>query len=301
MRKYECIDQWLGKARAYFSVNAPQLLGIFDTYSAEARFSVDHIRGDLESLRPDAKILEVGAGSFLLTCFLKSAGYQIVGLEPVGDGFSHFDQMRTLVLRCAAEDGIEPEFLGAYAEDLDVDLVYDYAFSINVMEHVGNVDRVIERVGRALKLGCFYRFTCANYAFPYEPHFNIPTLFSKRLTRYVFDSRIRSKSDLLDNEGIWASLNWITAASVKRSVRKIPSLKVKMNTYMLEKAVERLATDREFAARRSPFMLRFVAFLVAVKVHKLFWIVPAEIQPLIDCWVEKISTQSPTTLPQVAT
>eukprot|EP00494_Astrolonche_serrata_P011852 UN11950 len=57
------------------------------------------------------------------------------------------------------------------------------------MEHVDDVDQVIRNVADSLRHGGTYRFTCPNYFFPYEPHFNIPTLLSKNLTEKLLPKK----------------------------------------------------------------------------------------------------------------
>ena len=98
------IETWLEAVRSRFVEAKPELLALFDTYAAEAEFGRRYIDSDLGCLRPGGSILEVGAGSLLLSCQLAREGFDVAALEPVGDGFSHFDQMRQLVLIEAHSD-----------------------------------------------------------------------------------------------------------------------------------------------------------------------------------------------------
>ena len=95
------IERWLADVRALFIDAAPGLVPLFETYAAEAVFGRSYIALDLERLNPGAKILEVGAGSMLLSCKLVREGFEVTGLEPIGAGFSHFEQMRQMVLERA--------------------------------------------------------------------------------------------------------------------------------------------------------------------------------------------------------
>ena len=63
----------------------------------------------------------------------------MTAVEPVGRGFSHFDRLRKIVLDYASEGGFAPTLFTIPAEDLEFASEFDYAFSINVMEHVGDV------------------------------------------------------------------------------------------------------------------------------------------------------------------
>jgi len=281
------IEDWLDVVRSRFERTAPALVPFFDTYAAEATFGRNYIRDDLARLRPKAKILEVGAGSLLLSCQLAREGFDVTALEPVGEGFSHFDQMRELVLSEANSRGCSPRILGQAAEALDAVDCFDYAFSVNVMEHVNDVASVIEKVGKSLAGGAGYRFTCPNYLFPYEPHFNMPTLFSKRLTERMLGRMIFASRNVTDPSGTWKSLNWINVVQIKRVVRGVSGLRVVFNRSMFPSTLERIASDTEFAGRRSPTIRGLILLLVRLRLHFLFGLIPAALQPIIDCRIEK--------------
>jgi hypothetical protein len=85
------IERWLPEVRSQFVDVVPELLPLFDTYVAEALFGRRYIDSDLEGLRPGAKVLEVGAGSLLLSCQLMGEGFDATALEPTGEGFYCFD------------------------------------------------------------------------------------------------------------------------------------------------------------------------------------------------------------------
>jgi SAM-dependent methyltransferase len=283
------IDSWLDSVRSQFVDGTPELLPLFDTYAAEALFGRRYIDSDLEGLRPGAKVLEVGAGSLLLSCQLMREGFEVTALEPTGEGFSHFDQMRQMVLNKARSQGCCPTILDLPAERLAAVNYFDYAFSVNVMEHVDDVARVLETVGKSLTVGASYRFTCPNYLFPYEPHFNIPTFFSKQLTERLLGRRIFGSQRMPDPSGTWKSLNWINVVQLGRYARRLSGLRVTFNRSMLVSTLERIVSDPDFAARRSPNMRRFLSGLVRLRMHCLLGFVPALLQPIIDCSIQKIS------------
>jgi SAM-dependent methyltransferase len=110
--------------------------------------------------------------------------------------------------------------LSIKAEQIVADAEFDFAFSMNVMEHVDDVPLVLGRVVRALRPGAAYRFVCPNYGFPYEPHFDMPTLLSKSLTWRFLRNRILNSRTVLDPRGTWQSLNWISVAAVRRTCRR---------------------------------------------------------------------------------
>jgi hypothetical protein len=276
------IETWLNDVRQHVLVNEPSMLSILDIYSEEALFGRRYIANDLARLDKGAAILEVGAGSLLLSCQLIREGFNVVALEPVGDGFSHFERLRELVLERANVLDCVPELLNQRAEDLAIIDYFDYAFSINVMEHVSDLRRVITRVVASLHVKACYHFTCPNYTFPYEPHFNIPTLFSKPLTEKIFRNRIHS-SGMQDPIGTWQSLNWISVAQVCKLVRQMPELSVEFNRQFLVSTLARIAYDSEFSARRSRWMRAFIKSLLYFRLHYLAGLIPVTMQPIIDC------------------
>ena len=191
----EATLSFLAELRHELSARIPpaeELSAWLETAYGEAVFGATILAEDLAVLPRSARVLDVGAGSMLLSCALQLAGVQVTALEPVAPGFSHLDRLRAMVLEVSAGRGVVPHWLPIPAEALTLESTFDYAFSINVMEHVDDVALVIARVVAALRPGGVYRFVCPNYLFPYEPHFDMPTLFSKALTERVFGHRIRT-------------------------------------------------------------------------------------------------------------
>src|SRR3546814_4374082 len=89
------------------------------------------------------------------------------------------------------------------------------------MEHVNDVEQVIINVFNSLKENAYYDFTCPNYLFPYAPHFNIPTLFSKRLTEKVFRKHIYNNNKIPDHKDTWESLNWFSVTQISKIALRI--------------------------------------------------------------------------------
>jgi SAM-dependent methyltransferase len=284
------IEGWLAGVCAYFMEAEPDLLPLFHAYAEEAVFGRRYIALDLQCLLPGSKVLEVGAGSMLLSCQLVREGFAVTGLEPTGFGFAHFDRMRELILVCAETQGCLPEILDSTAEALTLFGCFDYAFSVNVMEHVDDVELTLSSVSRSLKPGATYRFTCPNYLFPYEPHFNIPTFFSKHLTERLLYRKIHARA-IPDPSGLWKSLNWINVPGIRRMSKRMGDLKVTFNRAFLVSTLERVASDPNFAERRSPLTRKIILLLVKFRLHHLFRFMPAMVQPVIDCRVEKNSSR----------
>jgi 2-polyprenyl-3-methyl-5-hydroxy-6-metoxy-1,4-benzoquinol methylase len=266
----------------------PDLQDLFEIYAAEAKFGRSFIDADLKKLQVGSSILEVGAGSMILSCQLAMEGYEVTALEPTGDGFSHFSKLRLIVLEQASKIASSPKLLFVRAEEL-VDInQYNFAFSINVMEHVDDVACVIARVAESLHPAGVYHFTCPNYLFPYEPHFNIPTFFSKQLTEFFLKRYIRNNQKMPDPSGTWGSLNWISVPQLKKIARQHKNLSINFNTAMLGETLVRVTTEGEFSSRRSHWMRVLIKIIVNAKLHKLIVYLPAQVQPIIDCSITKL-------------
>jgi 2-polyprenyl-3-methyl-5-hydroxy-6-metoxy-1,4-benzoquinol methylase len=277
------INYWMSDVHEYVRMKAPEILPILEMYEAEARFGWGYVASDMSGLKVGATVLEVGAGSLLLCCQLVREGFDVTALEPLGRGFSHLDSLRTLVMERASALGCMPQILDQRAEDLSIREHFAYAFSINVMEHVDDIGAVITNVGNSLQPNGFYRFTCPNYLFPYEPHFNIPTVFSKKLTEQIFHKRIFAKRSMWNAEGMWASLNWINVPRVRRIVEHMPEFHAEFNRGFLVTTLERIQTDRNFAMRRSAWVRKIIYILLKFRLHRLAGWIPAMLQPVIDC------------------
>ncbi len=285
------IELLLDDVRSIVRRDAPHLERLLDIFAQEARIGREWLAPSLNRLAAGAAILEVGAGLMLLSCQLAREGFRVAALEPVGEGFSAFAELQKLVLAHAEKRGIAPDVLPIPVEQLDQESRFDFAYSINVMEHVGNFPLALERVGRAIRPGSEYRFMCANYLFPYEPHFNIPTLFSKSLTEKLFRRRIYGNTRVGDAAGVWKSLNWISVPKVVRAVRSLSGVSVSFDRSMLEAVLLRAVGDREFSARRSPWVRSLVKGAVKLRLHRLGKWIPPFIQPVMDCSMKRAQVQ----------
>lgn len=282
------LDRWLSDVRLYISDIDPVLLPLLDIYIGEAKFGRQFIDHDLKSLKSEAELLEIGAGSMLLSCQLVREGFNITALEPIGSGFSHFHRMQELILVLANKYNCTPKIINEPIENLTLKYQFDYAFSINVMEHVENVDLALTQIGNSLKHNAAYRFTCPNYLFPYEPHFNCLTMFSKTLTEKMFRNKIFNNQEMADPQGTWESLNWINVIQIRKKIKQMPKLRVTFNRKLLISTFNRICNDIEFANRRSKWVSSSIKTLVKFRIHYLIGFIPALFQPIIDCKITRI-------------
>jgi 2-polyprenyl-3-methyl-5-hydroxy-6-metoxy-1,4-benzoquinol methylase len=281
-------ENWLRYVSDALHRDHPNLVDMFLVYSAEARYGRRFISASLSGLSKSSKILEVGAGVMLLSCQLVREGFRVTAVEPTGVGFSRFAILRKAVLKCAQELGCEPTLLEQEAETFESSEHFDFAFSINVMEHVGDVKAALNNIARQVKLGGEYRFTCPNYSFPYESHFNIPIIVSKKVTFFIFRKKIQSAFS--DNPlGVWNSLNWISVRTIKALFSGRPGFKLSFGTDMLRDIVERSMQDGPFASRRTRLSLWVLRLMSWLQIHKVTKVFPAELHPLIDCTIKRVA------------
>lgn len=280
---------FLEPVRQHLDARAPHLRPLYDVMAAEARFARAWLDDDLRRLPEGAPILEVGGGAFLLSYELAREGFAVTAIEPIGVGFGALEELGDAVLTIAARDGSAPRVVRCNAEGFKSDEQFGFAFSVNVMEHVEDPGRAIERISAALAPGGCYRFVCANYLFPYEPHFNIPTFGSKKLTERLLRNRIRSNTRASDPIGLWESLNWITVPQVRRIAAADASLAVSFQRTTLSSMLERAVGDAEFAKRRAPWMVKAIALLRATRLLRLASMIPAAFQPIMDVRLTKVN------------
>lgn len=276
------IESWIGEIREIILKNHPELIDLFNTYANEALFGRELIDKNVKQLPKCAQILEIGAGSLILSCQLSREGYAVTALEPVGQGFSHFNALQSVVIDLAKMGGFCPNILEIRAEQLELTAMFDFAFSINVMEHVDNISNVLNSVVNSIKPNGCYRFICPNYTFPYEPHFNIPTIYSKKITEKFFKNKIFLSTKLTDPIGTWQSINWITVNQV-RSIVNMHNNQVLFSKSLLLQMIERTVNDPIFSARRPSWLKLAFKFAIQLNLHRLTQFIPANFQPIIDC------------------
>lgn len=280
------VHAWIDRAGSHLQQAAPELAGVVRDYVGEAHFGASVLASDLALAGPGARLLEVGAGAGLLSAGPQAAGFRVSALEPLGDGFSHMARLRSLVLAHATATDARPETLDTPAEVLAIVDTFDLAFSINVMEHVADPAAVLRQVIASLRPGGRYRFVCPNYTFPFEPHFNIPTLGSKARTWRVFQRRILTSPVVVDPAGTWHSLNWITVASVRRACAALgvrPAFDRGLTRTFLRRALD----DPSFQRRHGAVVRGVAGAIAALGLDRAALLLPPSLQPAMSCCIER--------------
>jgi SAM-dependent methyltransferase len=217
-----------------------------DTYVTEAIFGYKIIE---PYLKKDIRILECGGGWMLLQSYLKSIGYNVVALEPLGKGFDFFCTAKPQLLDCLGNSDINVFDIGIEELDYKIHGEFDLIFSINVLEHVDHLDLAFNKMSVVLSKNGTMIHHCPNYFIPYEPHFSIPLIpFLPEKTKYLFKNKINA------NQPLWESLNFITYRKLEKLVNK-NSLSIEYQKGILYESFKRLDDkNSEFSKRHNKYI-----------------------------------------------
>jgi 2-polyprenyl-3-methyl-5-hydroxy-6-metoxy-1,4-benzoquinol methylase len=188
------------------------------------------------------RLLEVGAGIGIVSLALHRMGVAVVAIEP---GLGGFDQ--NAAIGVCLRDWLkvaDVAYLSLGAAELlpEKHGVFDVQFSVNVLEHIPDLESAVTAMCGVLKPGGIMRHTCPNYLVPYEPHFGIPLVpLFPRATAWLLPSA--SKTEL------WQSLNFVTMGRMKRAFAR-HGLSCRFSPGTMYAAFNRLDSDPKFRERQ---------------------------------------------------
>lgn len=188
------------------------------------------------------RVLEVGAGIGIVSLVLHRQGIEVMPIEPGRGGFDLNAQIGFLLRdRLSVRD---LAYLSLGAEELrPADHgQFDVIFSVNVLEHIPDLDSAIEAMCCVLKPNGVMRHTCPNYLVPYEPHFGVPPVpFLPRLTAWLLPKARGTE--------LWESLNFVTLRQMKRAFSR-HGLDCRFAPGTMYKAFVRLDADEKYRERQ---------------------------------------------------
>jgi SAM-dependent methyltransferase len=209
---------------------------------------------------------------------LKRQGASIVLLEPGAGGFDANRRLMDGALEWLGAS--DATVLSIRAEDLDPGRHgrFDVIFSVNVLEHIPDLERALAGMLGVLAPGGVMRHTCPNYAVPYEPHYGIPLIpFRPALTGALVPSIARQE--------LWQSLNFVTYRRIARFCA-VRGLACRFDRGLMAEAFTRIDSDPAFRARRgvgvrlAQRVLRTFGLLRFLAIIRPGWATPMA----FTCW-----------------
>jgi len=268
-------EEFLNSAAPLTGLSRKKLIEILKIAIGEAQFGYTLIEEyDLDGKR----ILEVGSGAGILSACLRSEGRDITSIEPAIQGFEMYRDIAKQVHRFLNIDA--SGHLSIPIEELNAGDhgMFDFIFSINVLEHVADIHRCLSALSSLLTPGGMMVHTCPNYIVPYEPHYGIPLVpFFPGLTRYLLYRKLR------DDE-CWKSLNFITYRDIQKSAKK-NSCAIAFKRGVLYDSLMRLERDSEFRERQRTIPLTVFNLLRKTNSLNILKHIPYQIStPMVFEW-----------------
>jgi len=260
----------------------PEQQNSMRNYLSEAEFFSEIIYADLAGLPIDSSIVEVGSGVGWLVNYFRALGMNVVGIEPSLSGFSQMEKFQSIARSCW--NGLPiAETINATAENFETEVKSVYSYSVNVMEHVQDIEMALLNIANNLQDGGIYRFVCPNYRFPYEPHFNLISLINRKLTFLIYKNKIMN-SEINPDNSLWLGLNWITPRKVRKE--KPSNYKLEFSNYAFIAYLKRLDTSERFKDRKGNTFLR-IAKMVKKTKRIILFVLPTTFLPVMDVKMQK--------------
>lgn len=260
----------------------PNLAGRPATALNQAKFGLSRILPVLSRLAGDNfRVLEVGAGSMLLSAYLASKGLNITALEPLTPDFSWFETLQMEVLAFCAREGVTFERVSSIAEEYVTPGRYDVIFTIHVLEHMRDPLRALENMYQSLKQPGFLLAVCPNYDVPFEPHLGIFLVGrSKSLNARFYTHRIAAQSK------VWDGLFFVRYSRLRQYLDQ-KRIRYAFNRNMVRDMFQQLGKDQFFYARMPPFIRWSHRILKAAGVIELLHFLPLRMQTPMELLVTK--------------
>ncbi len=248
----------------------------------EARFGLSRLLPVLFSMdRSDLCVLEVGAGTCILSAYLASKNYQVTAVEPLGPEFGFFAELQERVLEYCQLKKIPLTIVRATGEQFNPQAEFDIAFTINALEHMRNPILTIDNMYKSVRPQGRVLLHCPNYTIPFEVHFNVFLVTrSKRLNEWLYRSKIANYP------GVWNELYFIRYIDVRRLLIR-RGWSFVFNHSVMRDLVERSVGDSIFAQRMPPALRLVGAALQSTGVTRALTWVPLRFQTPMEVVVIK--------------
>lgn len=260
----------------------PNLFGRPATAVNQAKFGLSRILPALCRLTgSDFRVLEVGAGSMLLSAYLASAGLRVTALEPLTPDFDWFQALQTEVLAYCSRQGIAFEQVKTVAEEYVAPGRYDLVFTIHTLEHMRDPLHALENMYLSLKEPGALLAVCPNYDVPFEPHLGIFLVgLSKSLNSKLYASRIAAKPK------VWDGLYFIRYSRLRQHLDE-KRIRYSFNRYMVRDMFQQLGKDEFFYSRMPSFVRWSYRIFQSAGVINLLSILPLRMQTPMELLITK--------------
>lgn len=219
---------------------------------------IKRVKTEIGSIQPK-KILEVGSGPGFLSLALaiEFEDAKVWGVEPEKTGV---DLANSLSKELTLERQVT--FQVGQGEALPFeDNTFDLVICHTVIEHVGDVEKVISEISRVLSPNGRLHLEAPNYVFPYEPHLRIFTIpkFGKKFV--AFTSFLQGRWKL---RGYLEHLQFVTPFSLERLFTKY---NLDADNLVVQK-IERISdgTTIPMKYRKLSALIRLVSYIGGLKL-----------------------------------
>ena len=250
-------------------------------YVSEAEFFEGVLASDVSKLPSGSHVVEIGAGIGLLALNLANHGFEVTAFEPEANGFTEMHAMREVILSNWVDQIPTVNFIDHYIDaTTELDKPADYMCAINVIEHVPEYEQLIVNALKLKAESATLRLICPNYDIPYEPHLEIPIIFTKNLTWRIFKKRI-AKSTISNPIDFYRDLSWPTQRKLRKKLDNL-GLVVEFSRDATNHYTNRALIDSKFIERKGLIIGSCLKAFAIVAKH-LTRFIPISLIPIIDC------------------
>jgi SAM-dependent methyltransferase len=220
----------------------------------------------------------VGAGTGLLSIFLRRQGHDVTALDPSLGGFEPHERVAAVVCDWFGASDLPFLRIGAAALDPAQHGRFDLMFSVNALEHIPDLEAAFRGMAGVLSPTGRMVHTCPNYTVPYEPHYGLPLVpFTPRATAWLKPS--------LRQDGLWRSLNFMTYRRIARCAAEA-GLRIEFARGTMLSAFARLDRDPIYRERQRGLVTAIFPVLRALGLLRVIGALPYQIAtPMqFECW-----------------
>lgn len=253
------------------TIDKVEISRLIDIYWEESVFMLSLLEPYLSKFSKASRILEVGAGTGILSHILTNAGYHVCCIEPGANSFGFMPFLAKVITGTLKSSGIATAVIeDVRVEEYSAEKKFDFIFSAHVLEHISNKSQSFAILADLLQPSGLMVHLCPNYIIPYEPHIGkvlVPFLGAKN--KYIYMKSYQKQKEL------WDGVNFISSIQVLRLAR-INHLEVTFRNDILGIYVERFIQASELRSRHDNWLFRL--FVKSILLAGLRHIVPGYLQ-----------------------